>query len=162
MKSLFLKPRSRSRAMNGHPWVFAGEVQDLLPASENGKTVLLRDSRKHILGSGIYNEQSKIVWRRYSWEKAAFSMHFIRETLAKAVRSRPDNECRRLVWSESDSLPGLVVDQFGKVLVVQALTYAIDMRLPAIATHLQTSCAAVKVTTSSSSTEPEPRLRPRF
>ena len=137
MKSLFLKQRSRSRAMNGHPWVFAGEVQDLLPASENGKTVLLRDSRKHILGSGIYNEQSKIVWRRYSWEKAAFSMHFIRETLAKAVRSRPDNECRRLVWSESDSLPGLVVDQFGKVLVVQALTYAIDMRLPAIATHLQ-------------------------
>ncbi len=137
MKSLFLKPRSRSRAMNGHPWVFAGEVQELLPAEENGKTVLLRDSRKHILGSGIYNEQSKIVWRRYSWEKTAFSMSFIREALSKAVARRADDECRRLVWSESDSLPGLVVDQFGKVLVIQALTFAIDMRLPAIATHLQ-------------------------
>lgn len=123
--------------MNGHPWVFAGEVQELLPAEENGKTVLLRDSRKHILGSGIYNEQSKIVWRRYSWEKMAFSMSFIREALSKAVASRADDECRRLVWSESDSLPGLVVDQFGKVLVIQALTFAIDMRLPAIATHLQ-------------------------
>ncbi|MDA0346203.1 MAG: class I SAM-dependent rRNA methyltransferase [Verrucomicrobia bacterium] len=137
MKSIFLKPRSRSRALNGHPWVFAGEVQDLLPESENGKTVILRDSRKHILGSGIYNLNSQIIWRRYSWERTAFSMPFIRETLTRAVQSRPDESCRRLVWSESDSLPGLVVDQFGKVLVIQALTLAIDMRLPAIATFLQ-------------------------
>ena len=137
MKSLFLKPRSRARVLSGHPWVFAGEVQALLPEAENGKTVLLRDSRKRILGSGIYNSQSKIIWRRYSVEKQAFSMAYIREALERAISRREDEPCRRLVWSESDGLPGLVVDQFDKVLSVQALTLAIDMRLPAIATHLQ-------------------------
>jgi len=110
MKSLFLKPRSRSRALNGHPWVFAGEVQNLLPESENGKTVILRDSRKHVFGSGIYNLNSQIVWRRYSWDRTPFSMSVIRELLTKAAQSRQDETCRRLVWSESDFLPGLVVD----------------------------------------------------
>jgi 23S rRNA (cytosine1962-C5)-methyltransferase len=117
--------------------VFAGEVQDLLPESENGKTVLLRDSRKRLLGSGIYNSNSKIVWRRYSRERIAFSMTFIREAINSAIQRRPQTRCRRLIWSESDSLPGLVVDQFDEVLVVQALTMAMDMRLPAIATLLQ-------------------------
>lgn len=142
MKSLLLKPRSRSRVLQGHPWVFAGEVQDLPPNSENGKTVLLRDSRKRILGSGIYNNHSKIVWRRFSWERTAFSMTFIREAMVRALKRRPSETCRRLIWSESDSLPGLVVDQFGKVLAVQALTLAIDMRLPAIATILQEQTGA--------------------
>lgn len=137
MKSLLLKPRSCSRVLQGHPWVFAGEVQDLLPESENGKTVVLRDSRKRILGSGVYNQNSKIIWRRYAWNKVPFSMQFIRKSIEKAIQRRPVETCRRLVWSESDLLPGLVVDQYGDVLVVQALTLAIDMRLPAIATILQ-------------------------
>lgn len=137
MKSLFLKPRSRSRALAGHPWVFAGEVQALLPDSENGKTVLLRDSRKRLLGSGIYNRNSQIVWRRYAADRQAFSMAYIRSSIQAAIRRRAGESCRRLIWSESDNLPGLVVDQFGKVLVVQALTLAVDMRLPAIGTILQ-------------------------
>ena len=137
MKSLFLNPRSRSRVLSGHPWVFVGEVQSLLPDAENGKTVLLRDSRKRVLGSGIYNSQSKIVWRRYSMDKQPFSMGYIRHALKHAIARRIEESCRRLVWSESDALPGLVVDQFEKVLVVQALTLAMDMRLPAIATILK-------------------------
>lgn len=65
-------------------------------------------------------------------------MTFIRETIAKALERRANDEaCKRLIWSESDFLPGLVVDQYGKLLVVQALTLAVDMRLPAIATILQ-------------------------
>lgn len=145
MKSLILKPRSRSRVLSGHPWVFAGEVQALLPEAENGKTVLLRDSRKRVLGSGIYNSHSKIVWRRYSMDKVPFSMAYIRGALERAINRRALESCRRLVWSESDGLPGLVVDQFDKVLSVQALTLAIDMRLPAIATHLLDLTGAEKV-----------------
>lgn len=63
-------------------------------------------------------------------------MGYIRHALKKAIARRAEEPCRRLVWSESDALPGLVVDQFEKVLVVQALTLAMDMRLPAIATTL--------------------------
>ena len=117
--------------------MFAGEVQDLLPESENGKTVVLRDSRKRVLGSGIYNSHSQIVWRRYAFDRTPFSMSFIRDAIHRSIDRRAPETCRRLVWSESDSLPGLVVDQFDKVLVVQALTLAIDMRLAAIATILQ-------------------------
>jgi len=133
MKSLFLKNRSRARALEGHPWAFAGEVQELLPDSCNGKSVLLRDSKKHILGSGIYNNKSQIVWRRYATGKQAFSMEWIRGALKRAIDRRAPASSRRLVWSESDMLPGLIVDQFEDVLVVQALTLAMDMRLAAIA-----------------------------
>ena len=54
MKSLFLKPRSRSRVLSGHPWVFAGEVQDLLPDSENGK----REYR--LLNSGTHEGEDQV------------------------------------------------------------------------------------------------------
>jgi len=136
MKSLYLKPRSRARALEGHPWAFAGEMTELLPESYNGKSILLRDSKNHILGSGIYNSKSKIVWRRYAPGKQAFSMEWIRGALNRAIDRRAPASSRRLVWSESDKLPGLIVDQFEDVLVVQALTLAIDMRLAAIADAL--------------------------
>ncbi len=137
MKSLFLKPRSRSRAASGHPWAFASDFDNLLPDAENGKAVALRDSRKRFLGSGIFNNKSQIVWRRYTSEKQGFTMSFIREAIAAAVERRQPADAQRLIWSESDHLPGLVVDQYGDVLVIQALTLAIDMRLPAIADTLK-------------------------
>ncbi|HYP16386.1 MAG TPA: hypothetical protein VEQ65_04170, partial [Opitutus sp.] len=130
--ALKLKPNAKPRLLAGHPWVFANELEALLPAEHDGSVVECRDRTGRFLGSGIYNSKSQIVWRRLSRDRVALDSAYLREALAKAVARRealvsgdaqssasPNPRARRLVWSESDDLPGVVVDQFDDALVVQ-------------------------------------------
>lgn len=135
--SLKLKPSPRPRVLQGHPWVFANEVAQMLPPEFDGEAVPCRDSRGRLLGSGIYNSRSQIAWRRFSWKNVPLDEPFLQAALADAVARREPGEVRRLVWSESDDLPGLVVDQYQDVLVVQALTLAMDRRLSLISKLLE-------------------------
>lgn len=129
---LKLKPNARVRVLTGHPWVFANEVETLLPASWDGEVVEMRDRGGRFLGVGIYNSRSQIVWRRLSRERVALDATYLRTQLESALKRRelsaPGERVRRLVWSESDDLPGVVVDQFGEVLVVQIQTLAMHKR----------------------------------
>jgi len=122
----------RARVRCGHPWVFANEVEGLLPEAANGTGVKLVDHRGRSLGSGIYNGASQIVWRRYAHGAVAWDRAFFEDRIARALARREGEPFCRLVWSESDDLPGLVVDRFDAVLVVQALTLAVDRALDAI------------------------------
>ena len=137
--SLRLKHNAAARALHGHPWVFGNEVETLLPPALDGEAVECRDAKGRFLGHGIYNSRSQIVWRRFSRERVAFDEAFVRGALERAIARREPSaddagrpSARRLVWSESDDLPGLVVDQFGDVLVVQTQTLATERRLDAI------------------------------
>ena len=128
-----LKSGRRQRIWQGHPWVFAGEIRSQPNPEFDGQSVVLKDERGRFLGVGIYNSQSQIVWRRFNRDsRAVFDREFLQRTINKAVSRRPNGSFRRLVWSEADDLPGLIVDQFDKVLVVQAVTLAVDQRLPVI------------------------------
>ncbi len=124
--TLKLKPRAPSRAVEGHPWIFAGHVQKLPGAEWDGKTVFGRDGNGRFLGSGIFNSRSQIVWRRFSRERVAFDANYLAAALAAAVGRRKADAARRLVWSESDFIPGLVVDEYEGVVVAQFLTRAVD------------------------------------
>ena len=126
--TLKLKPNAKPRVLSGHPWVFANEVEALLPAEHDGEVVECRDRADRFLGSGIYNSKSQIIWRRFSRERGALNGAFIRGAIERAVARREAGSNRRLVWSESDDLPGLVVDQFGDALVVQIQTAAMEKR----------------------------------
>jgi 23S rRNA (cytosine1962-C5)-methyltransferase len=126
--SLKLKPNAKPRVLAGHPWVFANEVEALLPAEHDGEVVECRDRADRFLGSGIYNSKSQIVWRRFSRERAALDAAYFRAALTRAIARRGAGDMRRLVWSESDDLPGMVVDQFGDTLVVQIQTAAMEKR----------------------------------
>ncbi|MDD2762505.1 MAG: class I SAM-dependent rRNA methyltransferase [Opitutaceae bacterium] len=145
--SLKLKSGATARVLRGHPWVFANEVVELLPPEHDGGVVECRDAKGRFLGSGICNRQSQIVWRRLSRERVELDEAYLRGALERAV-ARRDYDCRagspavsvsnrpdpapqfrRLVWSESDDLPGVVVDQFGDTLVVQTQTLAMEQRL---------------------------------
>lgn len=136
MACLKLKRGSRARVLTGHPWVFAGEVTELLPEKLDGEVVECRDARGYLLGSGIYNSRSKIIWRRFSREKVKLDSDQLKELISKAIARREEENVRRLVWSESDHLPGLVVDQYEKKLVVQTLTLAMEKRLEEIVSVL--------------------------
>jgi 23S rRNA (cytosine1962-C5)-methyltransferase len=129
--SLKLKANIRSRVLTGHPWVFANEVEALAPAEHDGEVVELRDRTGRFLGTGIYNSRSQIIWRKLSRDRIMLDETYLRGALNRALARRggPDTAAnRRLVWSESDDLPGLVVDQFGDTLVVQIQTLALDKR----------------------------------
>lgn len=144
--TLKLKPNAKGRVLAGHPWVFANEVEALLPAEHDGEVVECRDRSNRFLGSGIYNSKSQIVWRRLGRDRVALDAAFLREALQRALARREGagakgqgsgGAFRRLVWSEADELPGLVVDQFGDTLVVQVQTLAMEKRAGVVAGLLE-------------------------
>jgi 23S rRNA (cytosine1962-C5)-methyltransferase len=127
--SLKLKPNANSRVLAGHPWVFANECEALLPVEHDGEVVECRDRTGRLLGTGIYNSKSQIVWRRLSRERVVLDDAYLRAALERAVARRAElGDFKRLVWSESDDLPGIVVDQFGDTLVAQIQTLAMEKR----------------------------------
>lgn len=126
--SLKLRSNARPRSVNGHPWVFTNEVETLLPPEHDGEVVECRDRTGRFIGSGIYNSKSQIIWRRLSRERVTLDAAYLRATLERALARRSPDTSRRLVWSESDDLPGVVVDQFGDTLVVQIQTLAMEKR----------------------------------
>jgi 23S rRNA (cytosine1962-C5)-methyltransferase len=136
--SLKLKANAKSRVLSGHPWVFANEVEALLSPEHDGKVVECRDRAGRFLGSGIYNSKSQIIWRRLSTQRVELDEAYLRGALTKAIARRDAaSRHRRLVWSESDDLPGVVVDQFGDTLVLQVQTLAMDQRTQLITDLLQ-------------------------
>lgn len=141
----FLRLSSRkARALEGHPWVFANEVAKAPAASWDGQGMELRDGQGRSLGSGIVNGHSQILWRRYSRQVRPFDVDFLREALVAALARRNANPVQRLVWSEADAIPGLVVDRYHEVLVLQALTRAVDQRIELIADLLRESIPALR------------------
>ncbi len=124
--------RPRSRILHGHDWVYSSEVLKTFGTPEDGEVVSIKDGRDHLLGVGIYNSRSQIVVRRFSRQRQDLDEDFFRRRITQAIEYRSRVGCRsdlmRLVWSESDGLPGMIVDRYGPVLVLQTLTKAMDLR----------------------------------
>jgi 23S rRNA (cytosine1962-C5)-methyltransferase len=148
--SIKLKPNAKSRALAGHPWVFGNEVETLPAASHDGEVVEGRDRTGRFIGSGIYNSKSQIVWRRLSRDRVELDETYLRGAIDRAVKRRDEvasggGKNRRLIWSESDDLPGVVVDQFGDTLVVQIQTLAMDRRADLIVELLAERTQAAEI-----------------
>ncbi len=130
MSGLIIKPRAR--IFHGHDWVYASEILKTFGDPGPGDVVSLKDGKDRLLGSAIYNPVSQIVARRFSRRRQDLDADFFRRRLAQAIEYRRrrgvDPRLCRLVWSESDGLPGVVVDRYGDCLVVQTLTQAMDQR----------------------------------
>ena len=132
--SLKLKANAKPRVLMGHPWVFANEVEALIAPEFDGEVVECRDRTGRFIGTGIYNGKSQICWRRLSRENVALDEVYLRGAIRRALARRGAGAAtRRLVWSESDDLPGVVVDQFGDTLVLQIQTQAMEKRRELIA-----------------------------
>lgn len=137
MRAVRLHAGRPARALRGHPWAYAAEVEVLGQPPEDGEGVELVDPRGRSLGSGIWNAQSQIVWRRYSMAPRRLDDAALGELLAAAVARRAGQDFCRLAHAEGDNLPGLIVDRFGPLLSIQANTLGMDLRLPAIIDHLR-------------------------
>ena len=134
MSGLVIAPRAR--IFHGHEWVYASEIRKTFGDPAPGDVVTLKDFRDRPLGCAIYNPQSQIVARRFSRRRQDLDLDFFLRRIGQAIEHREglgiDTELCRLVWSESDGIPGLIVDRYGPQPVVQTLTLAMFQRLDLI------------------------------
>jgi 23S rRNA (cytosine1962-C5)-methyltransferase len=135
MAGIVVKPRAR--VLHGHDWVFSSEVLKIFGSPVDGDVISLRDGKDHLIGSAIYNSKSQIVARRFSRRKQDLDLDFFTRRIAQAAEYRArrhvDPRLCRVVWSESDGLPGVIIDRYGEHFVLQTLTLAMDMRKELIA-----------------------------
>lgn len=157
MAGLVVKPRAR--ILHGHDWVFGSEVLKIFGRPEDGDVISLKDGKDHLIGSAIYNSKSQIVARRFSRRKQDLDLDFFQRRIAQAIeyRARRGMNPRlcRLVWSESDGLPGVIIDRFGDHLVLQTLTLGMDQRKELIVRALEASPGRVSGPLAAASTANE-------
>ncbi|HYR58613.1 MAG TPA: class I SAM-dependent rRNA methyltransferase [Chthoniobacteraceae bacterium] len=139
MAGLVVKPRSR--IFHGHDWVYSSEVLKAFGSPQDGDVVSLKDGADRMLGSAIYNSKSQIIARRISRQRQELDRDFFERRLRQAIAFRArhslDPRIGRVVWSESDGLPGVIVDRYGEHLVLQTLTLAMDQRKPLLVEALR-------------------------
>jgi 23S rRNA (cytosine1962-C5)-methyltransferase len=130
MAGLVVKPRAR--ILHGHDWVFSSEVLKIFGGPADGDVISLKDGRDKLIGSAIYNSKSQIVARRFSRQRQDLDLDFFKRRIAQASEYRDRRNVnpalRRVVWSESDGLPGVILDRYGDYFVLQTLTLAMDQR----------------------------------
>ena len=147
MAGLVIKPRTR--ILHGHDWVYSSDVLKAFGDPVDGEIVSLKDGRDRMLGSAIYNSRSQIVARRYSRRRQELDPDFFTRRIAQAIEYRTrrgvDPLACRLVWSESDGLPGVIADRYGDTVVLQTLTLAMDRRKEMIAAALAETTGAPNI-----------------
>ena len=143
MAGIVVKPRAR--ILHGHDWVFSGEVLKAFGNPADGDVISLKDGRDHLLGSAIYNSKSQIVARRFSRRRQDLDLDFFQRRIAQAIEYRARRGVNprlcRVVWSESDGLPGVIIDRYGDDFVFQTLTLGMDMRKALIVDALKSSAS---------------------
>ena len=130
---LVLKKGEDRRVRGGHPWIFSNEVETWLGDVEDGGLVDVTDHRGAFLGRAYVNRHSLISARILTRGRDEVDTAFFVKRLERAKRLRdavyPGEPAVRLVYGESDQLPGLVVDRYGDWLAVQVLTLGMERRL---------------------------------
>jgi 23S rRNA (cytosine1962-C5)-methyltransferase len=135
MAVIRLKPGREKSVRNRHPWVFTGAIAGMRgPRPQGGEIVDVVDAGDAFLARGYYNAASQIAVRLLTWNAdEAIDEGFWRRRIEAALERRrrypaAADSARRLVYAESDGLPGLVVDRYGEWLVLQSLTLGIEVR----------------------------------
>ncbi|WP_168119308.1 class I SAM-dependent rRNA methyltransferase [Paenibacillus sp. HB172176] len=128
--SVILQKSRKKRIEEGHPWVYSSEIDRLEGEAEPGDLVRVLTHLGKYVATGYWNPQSQITVRVVSYTELtemdkAFFIQRLQECKAYRERFVPDHDCR-LVYGEADFLPGLIVDRFKDVLVVQLLTLGME------------------------------------
>ena len=129
MAKVTLRKTRETRVRGGHPWIYASEIEGVEGAFENGDIVEVCDFRGKFIGRGFYNPHSQISLRILTRSDEPCDRAFFERRVRDAWEYRQrlcDPDSCRLIYSESDFLPGLVVDKYADVLVLQSLSLGIE------------------------------------
>lgn len=152
MPTLILKPGREKSLLRRHPWIFSGAVEQVTGSPRPGETVEVRDAQGNWLARAAYSPASQIRARVWTFDlEEAIDADFFRRRIQAALARRSAlglmaaSDAMRLVHAESDGLPGLVVDRYGEILVLQALTAGCELWRETLADLLleQTGAAAL-------------------
>ncbi|WP_454804184.1 class I SAM-dependent rRNA methyltransferase [Mucilaginibacter phyllosphaerae] len=145
MIDVVLKKGKEKAVLHKHPWVFSGAIENVKGKPVNGEIIRLLDSKKDFLAYGFYNDQSRVAVRLLEWdESVGVDENWFRAKVRTAVAGRAHiladgtTDTCRLIFSESDYLPGLIVDKYADHLAVQVLTSGMQNAMPVIIDELNT------------------------
>jgi len=142
MFKIVLKKKIAPRIFNGHPWVFANEVNELPNNLEGGEIADIFYHDGKFAGRGYVNPKSQIVARILTRDKnetinETFFLNRIRQAWQYRQQLGYTENCR-LIFGEADHLPALIIDKFNDYFVIQTLALGIDKWKPAIVKALET------------------------
>ncbi len=147
--NLLLKPGREKSLLRRHPWVFSGAVQQIQGNPTPGETITLRTAEGQFLARAAYSPNSQIRARVWTFDpQEEVDAEFFRRRIRSALEQRQSlnlsavTDSLRLVHAESDNLTGLVVDRYGEVLVLQALTAGAEYWRETLADLLQEETGA--------------------
>lgn len=137
LASVILTKSRKKRVEQGHPWIYKNEIESVEASAEPGQLVEVKNHQGRYLATGYYNPASQITVRVVSYEPVttmdkAFFVRKFDQALQHRDRFVTGGDAYRLIYGEADYVPGLVVDRFGDVLVVQILTLGMDLCREAI------------------------------
>lgn len=130
MKAI-LKPHEEERILEGHPWIFRNEVESIIGEIKGGGIVDVYSSRDVFIGRGYLNFASKILIRILTYQiDEIIDEAFFERRITSAINMRRDirgNDSCRLIFSEADYLPGLIVDHYAGYIVIEISTLGMDL-----------------------------------
>jgi 23S rRNA (cytosine1962-C5)-methyltransferase len=140
MLTVRVNRKAADRVASGHPWVFSSDITDSSDVTDRGDSrlgdphpgdaVRVVDPRGGLVGVAHYSSTSQITLRLLSNRAEPIDREFFRRRLVQAIAHRErvveDSDACRMVFSEADLLPGLIVDRYGPYLVMQLLTQGMD------------------------------------
>jgi len=128
MADLVLKPGREKSLLRRHPWLFSGAVHHVDGTPASGETVNLLSFKDDFLARAAYSPTSQIRARVWTFDQEPVDSDFFRKRIQTALAERSimrlqhSTNAYRLIHAESDGLPGLIVDRYADVLVLQSLT----------------------------------------
>lgn len=136
MPALILKAGREKSLLRRHPWIFSGAIQHVDDEPVSGGAVDLLSSNKQFLARASYSPTSQIRARVWTFEDEPVDADFFRRKIRSAINARlklntagaalspskGQSNAYRLIYAESDGIPGLIVDRYEEVLVLQSLT----------------------------------------
>jgi 23S rRNA (cytosine1962-C5)-methyltransferase len=133
MYTVRLKKGKDKAVRHLHPWIFSGAIENIKGNPENGEIVTVTDHNEEFLAYGFFNGHSRVAVRLLEWDpENEVNETWWRERIKKSVQLRENllasqdtNTCR-LIFSEADYLPGLIVDRYDDFLSVQILSAGIE------------------------------------
>jgi 23S rRNA (cytosine1962-C5)-methyltransferase len=155
---LFLKKHEEKRIKLGHLWIFSNEIDKISGEADNGDMIDVFDNKGNFLGTGFFNKNSLISARMLSREGIIDFYSFAKEKINKALELRKifydGREAFRLLFSESDFMPGLIIDKYNSTYVLQVYSFGMEKNIGAIVDVLKNEFNAKNVFTKN-----EPHFR---
>ena len=151
MKNIFLKKNEDRRLRKGHLWVFSNEIEEPERLPQNGEVVKVFDSYNNFICNAFYNKNSLIVLRALDKESKFDFYHYAKEKILSAYSLRktlyPGRNSYRLIFSEGDFMPGLVIDKYIDTYVLQVHSCGMEKNILDVVEILKSEFGAVNIFT---------------